>query len=414
MNSSFISTFQTQQEDNADLGGGISFRAVYDAAIVNCFFNRNRVLGDGIPGEGEGGGVYLERSYDIVVDDCRFWSNESRLTGGGLAGRFTDIEILNCEFKDNTTGFGGGGDVPVRGGGAFLWVAGGRIESNLFVGNQIDGTDFPSWANLLGGGLYYGAREELMSIVGNTVADNVIVPPSPFYGLSLGGGVVLEVVDIATVPVVFDNNIVAFNQSVDEGVYCLQTTPGEFDFENSSFDCNDVYGNTGGESGGFPVPCFEILPSATTDGNFSEDPLFCDGYHLHHDSPCRPGVLHDGVDCGLIGALDRPTPPPSPECIDPSSIPDVGMDEPPSGSDVQFQSILSCGQLPLQVNRNVGRIEWTIYAVDGRLCGSGILDGTRGSKVLDFREAGDLSSGVYYLRLTWGGSQTTRRITIVK
>lgn len=43
------------------------------------------------------------------------------------------------------------------------------------------------------------------------------------------------------------------------------------------------------------------------EGNFSEDPLFCDpengDYTLAANSPCLPGNHPDGYDCGLIGAL---------------------------------------------------------------------------------------------------------------
>ena len=58
--------------------------------------------------------------------------------------------------------------------------------------------------------------------------------------------------------------------------------------------CADVYGNAGGDWMGI------IAAQAGTNGNFSEDPLFCDhasgDVHLHEDSPCanRPG-------CGWIG-----------------------------------------------------------------------------------------------------------------
>jgi len=40
-----------------------------------------------------------------------------------------------------------------------------------------------------------------------------------------------------------------------------------------------------------------------SNGNFSEDPLFCDGcYYLQACSPCAPGNHPDDVNCGLIGA----------------------------------------------------------------------------------------------------------------
>ena len=65
-------------------------------------------------------------------------------------------------------------------------------------------------------------------------------------------------------------------------------------------DCSDIFGNVGYDWGG------RIEDQLGTDGNFSEDPLFCDpvsnDFTLDCNSPCLPGNHPDGVDCGTIGA----------------------------------------------------------------------------------------------------------------
>jgi hypothetical protein len=75
-----------------------------------------------------------------------------------------------------------------------------------------------------------------------------------------------------------------------EGVRCLGTTA-------ASLSCCDLFGNTGGDW----VGC--IATQIGVDGNFSEDPLFCDrdnqNFDLHQNSPCAAA---QNPACGLVGA----------------------------------------------------------------------------------------------------------------
>ena len=72
------------------------------------------------------------------------------------------------------------------------------------------------------------------------------------------------------------------------------------------FRCSDIFGNTGGDW----VAC--IQGQLGTEGNFSRDPLFCKpeepDLRLRPDSPCLPGDHPDGVDCGLLGAVEGACP----------------------------------------------------------------------------------------------------------
>jgi hypothetical protein len=66
--------------------------------------------------------------------------------------------------------------------------------------------------------------------------------------------------------------------------------------------CSDSYGNAAGD---WTDWCVEA--QAGLNGNFSADPLFCDGENgdltLDGDSPCLPDHHPEGYPCGLIGAL---------------------------------------------------------------------------------------------------------------
>ena len=70
----------------------------------------------------------------------------------------------------------------------------------------------------------------------------------------------------------------------------------------TSLQCNDSWGNPGGNWVGMPDP-------TGVDGNISADPLFCDAgdgdLGLAADSPCLPGHHPYGYDCGVIGAYGQ-------------------------------------------------------------------------------------------------------------
>jgi len=86
------------------------------------------------------------------------------------------------------------------------------------------------------------------------------------------------------------NCMIAFSTQ-GEAIYCREAT------STPALSCCDVYGNVGGDW----VGC--IADQYGVDGNFSEDPLFCDltidDFTLASNSPCLP----EGNDCHvLIGA----------------------------------------------------------------------------------------------------------------
>ncbi len=131
--------------------------------IQNCTFIENLATG-------KGGGMYVEQdSWAPVIRSCVFRNNQSGRGGAvGLLGNYNDIEILNCDFFQNTSykniGGGGGGifsyqsdfyksklivsscrfrenlaqdfNAPITGGGAILSHGSNDIFSSEFVANN--------------------------------------------------------------------------------------------------------------------------------------------------------------------------------------------------------------------------------------------------------------------------------------
>jgi len=68
---------------------------------------------------------------------------------------------------------------------------------------------------------------------------------------------------------------------------------------NVTFECSDLYGNSGGNWIGY------IEDQGEVNGNFTEDPCFCDpenmNFYLCADSYCLPGNHPWGCESELIG-----------------------------------------------------------------------------------------------------------------
>jgi len=131
-------------------------------------------------------------------------------------------------------------------------------------------------------GTYSIIRCELSNplLTNNTIANNVVAGGPGFYS------------DSSSIPTLTGNII--YNTNTPPwfgGIYALNPA--------ISISCCNVYANTGGNYK-------EIADPTGTDGNISEDPLFCDpsggNFSLRSYSPCIPGAHPDGYDCGLIGA----------------------------------------------------------------------------------------------------------------
>ncbi|MCK4413901.1 MAG: right-handed parallel beta-helix repeat-containing protein [Candidatus Eisenbacteria sp.] len=165
--------------------------------------------------------------------------------------------INNCLFSNNTAG--------LHGGAISMLYSDPSFSNCTFVGNS---------AGTSGGAIQITSNSS-PSFVECTIADN---------GAPDGGGVHTW----GSNPV-FENVIIAFS-SEGEAVF----TGGA---GTPTLACCDIYGNAGGDwtSG--------IEGQFGTDGNISENPIFCDAangdFRLRDDSPCGP--VSNPV-CGVIGA----------------------------------------------------------------------------------------------------------------
>lgn len=197
-----------------------------------------------------------------------------------------------------------------EGGGIVLYNSSTTVENNIIRDNM-------GWSGAGGVTCMYGApvvRNNLIycnagysgcvlaagcsaTIESNTIAFNIgfLYPPSPAM---VGGGI-----RIAHSVCVISHNVIVRNWADSGGgVFC-----DDAESAASIFSCNLVYGNEGGDYGGY------LADQTGVDGNISVDPEFCaahpdstGNFFLQSDSPCLPGAMRGKawmlVSCGLMGA----------------------------------------------------------------------------------------------------------------
>jgi len=263
--------------NESDYEGGALYisNATTTCLIDNCEFLNN--VGGYNPDKQGGGALFIKQSI-CSVQDCVFSENQSRDEGGGVSinNRLMSswggqVELSGCEFYNNSAGDDGGG--------VCSWGCDTVIEDCVFSGNS---------AFDIGGGVcLYESTPTVQSctFVSNSTED---------VGFLRGAGIYLGDDCIATIA----NTIVAFGQSA-EGI-TVYTGGGST--SQATLNCCNVYGNEGGDWTG------EIAGQYGINGNFSQDPLFCNlpnsDFTIDANSPCASGNHPDGYNCGLIGALE--------------------------------------------------------------------------------------------------------------
>jgi hypothetical protein len=190
-----------------------------------------------------------------------FWGNESRVGGGGVhigiasETGLGEFSLNYCSFAENT---------GIIGGGLLIGGTAGTVENCVFTDNVAR----------TGGGIYHGDRVTA-TIANTTIVRNIAED---------GAGIHLSSRASATI----ENTIIAFNVN-GASVNCDTT----FGVSEATLFCCDVFSNDGGDWAG----CLE--GQLGSDGNISEDPLFCDldgdNLLLQSGSPC----VNDS--CGVIG-----------------------------------------------------------------------------------------------------------------
>jgi nitrous oxidase accessory protein NosD len=177
----------------------------------------------------------------------------------GFSGNFT---ITGFTFRDHSDT----GDVPgLFGQGVMVVQVSGTISNNVFAHNE-DGVGVSESPHvLIADNLFQNNRGDGVSAIG---ADSVEIRSntfvSNFYNFWFGGSTALDVA--------LQNNIIAL---ASWGNMCVKG-----DSVTVTLSCNDVWSNGLHDCAG------SSASSVDAGGNISLDPLFCDGYRLHQDSPC--------------------------------------------------------------------------------------------------------------------------------
>jgi len=237
------------------MGGGIvslgGAHPVFDSCIIS-----------GCVGGGYGGGIAVLNA-DITLNACTIMANEADGVGGGLYVQSSSLSAVEgCVIAGNVADAGGG----ARLGGTSLLLTDCLIWDNSATYAVVD--EGGGGVLLNGGGLLN------CTVVGNWAGGS-------------GGGVLAEF--IAGAPLT--NCLIADNEG-GAGVACATETDGMV------LTCCDVHGNVGGEYG------VHMTDQTGTNGNISEDPLFCDpayDFTLDASSPCLPANNSCGVQMGSSG-----------------------------------------------------------------------------------------------------------------
>jgi hypothetical protein len=241
--------------------GGALRSDISTPVLIDCVIARNRAP--------YGGAIFSVFARGPTLTRCAFEDNVADEAGGALYLHMTSPDlsdttpvITDCVFTGNRA---------PEGGAVYVWRNSvPKFVDCTFAGNEAD----------VGGAV--GCRDAAhLTFEGCTLDGN------GSDGSALGAA--MWVGNYSSVSL--RRTIVAFH-SGGEAFACERGT--------ATLACSDVHGTEGGDF----VGC--ILGQLGVDGNFSQDPLFCDrahgDYRLHPDSPCLPGNHPDGASCGLIGA----------------------------------------------------------------------------------------------------------------
>ena len=265
-------------------GGAMTITAASQTVVRDNRFANNTACC------GPGGALLIESSSAPQVTGNEFAGN-SGFNGGAVAVHQAGGEISENLFADNLGSNGGAlsvfrGDVTVRGnrfmgnqassGGGAIYVH--LTETSLFRENLLRSNE----ASGNGGGVLI--EDSSPSFGNNTVTGNIAFS---------GGGIFIRG---ASSPE-FDHDLVAMNQGSGEIACQVPAQP--------SFGCCNVYAPAG------PAYTGDCPDPTGSNGNRSEDPLFCagDDATLQECSPCAPAG-----ECDLIGAqpVDCPCEDPTP------------------------------------------------------------------------------------------------------
>ena len=350
------------RECNATLGGGIYERAS-QVTITRCTIIENNVTQHQILGAG--GGIHCNGGI-VVIDNCTIVGNSAEGNGGGISVGNGWVYIVNNIIAFNEAG---------RLGGGIYHMAEGSIINNYIYENSAED----------GGGIWGGSE----AIHNNTICKNTA---------SGGGGGIYS--NIAYNGII--NCILWSNEARrDMQLYQLYTR------ERTKF--NDIEGGWDEE------------------GNINQNPLFLDwennDYTLSEDSPCIDAgiaLLIEGEDDTLIyvprenyrgqrpdmGAFELGEPLRSEKKVKdyPSNfILHPAYPNPFNSTTTIRYSLPYSSNISLQIYNLLGRRMTTLF------------EGYQQVGVYTTNlNAGDLASGLYFVRLEGAGEVLSRKVMLMK
>ncbi|MFH1278585.1 MAG: right-handed parallel beta-helix repeat-containing protein [Candidatus Eisenbacteria bacterium] len=337
-----------------------------------------------------------------VVDGFTLTAGYPTSHGGGLYIQYASPVFRNCAIVGNAAGTPGSGH---DGGGAYVREGSPLFEDCEFVGNDADGFGGAVFCKYAGTARFVRCifRENTTSTGGGGVYCNTSADAQfescTFHGN--GGADAGGVCATGTSDVTVENTIISFS-AAGAGVYCDGTS-------SATLTCTDICGNTGGDWTGCVASQFGV------NGNFSEDPLFCDAaageLTIEPESPCAPDNSPAG--CGLIGAdsvgceavigVDGPVP----------SVPAAAFLGPAAPNPFNPTTTMSFG-IP-----RAERVRIAVYDVSGRLVDVLIDDvfpaGEFSATWQGRNGAGEgATSGIYFARMRAGAFSETRKLVLMK
>jgi subtilisin family serine protease len=352
-----------------------------------------------------GGGMYViedDGSSAVTMTGGAITDNSAKVSGGGLHMVGGTAQLTSVDFANNTktatsTFMNGGGfyfknatvsldslvcsgnDANAGGGGAIDTCPGASLTNSVFDSNV---------------GMFYGGALAFSNTPGGTISGNTMV--QNVGTLSGGAGLYLS----ASTPDI-TNNLVAFNTGGTGTANGMALTSAP-----SSLSCNNVFDNVGANYSGQADP-------TGTNGNISEDPLFCNlgegNFNLSSESPCLPA---NSGGCGLIGALPggcgaSPVPDTNP------LVPTVFRVEQNYPNPFNPKTTISFS-LP-----EAGRAQVVIYDLKGRRVRT-LVDDVLPAQTHQVSWTGDddkghsVAAGVYFYKVTSGLHQGVGRMALVK
>ena len=209
-------------------GAGAASTFVSSAGGDHIFYasNVDSATVDGLAivgGYGPVGAGMLCEDSTLTVSACTFASNDATdLAAGGLTVAFSDLQVTDCDFEDNT---------GWEGGALFSLESSLTVTGSTFTNNQSFGD----------GGAIAIVGENLATILGNTFTSNKA---------DSGGAIGINWDNVGGSEVRIESNTITGNSAVYDGGGVSFSLVDESDDNTATVSMNTVSNNTAGDYGG--------------------------------------------------------------------------------------------------------------------------------------------------------------------